>query len=68
MKTTTELPLLLNVDAAAAACGLGRSIFYERLLSGEIISVKIGRRRLVPREALEEYVARLVADQAAPSA
>lgn len=59
----TEAPLLLNVEEAAELAGIGRTILYERLLSGDIASVKIGRRRLVPRAAVEEYVQRLLSEQ-----
>lgn len=61
--TIVSEPLLLSVDSAAAACGVGRSIFYEKVLRGEVQSVKIGRRRLISRRALEEYIARLASEQ-----
>ena len=56
-------PLLLGVEEAADQLGIRRSVLYERLLTGELASVKIGRRRLIPRQALEEYVKRLIAEQ-----
>ena len=61
MAVTSE-PILLSVDDAARLAGVGRSILYERLLAGDISSVKIGRRRLVPRAALDAYVERLMAE------
>lgn len=61
MAVTSE-PILLSVDDAARLAGVGRSILYERLLAGDISSVKIGRRRLVPRAALVAYVERLMAE------
>jgi len=64
MPATQEAPLLLSVEAAANAAGVSRSVFYEKLLAGEVASVKIGRRRLVARKSLEEYVERLL-EQAA---
>ena len=39
--------------------GIGRSLFYEKIGSGELRSVKIGKRRLVPEQAISEYIARL---------
>jgi excisionase family DNA binding protein len=48
--------------------GLGRTTFYELIRTGELASVKIGRRRFVPREALEGYVARFRTEQNGPSA
>jgi excisionase family DNA binding protein len=62
--TVTELverpvtpPLSVSVDEAARLLGLGRSNVFKLLESGEIRSVKVGSRRLVPRKALEEFLA-----------
>jgi excisionase family DNA binding protein len=54
-------PVLLPVypDAGQALGGLGRTKVYELITSGELRTVKIGRRRFVPAAAVEEYVARL---------
>lgn len=54
-------PVLLPVypDAGKALGGLGRTKVYELISSGELRTVKIGRRRFVPASAVEEYVARL---------
>lgn len=48
-------------DKPEAADQLSVSVkVLERLMKdGEVESVKIGRRRLVPAEALDEYVARI---------
>ena len=68
MSEQTELPLLLSVEMAASAIGLSRTVFYDRMMRGHIASVKEGRRRLIPRSALEAYVARLLAEQGEPNA
>jgi len=52
-------PLLLNVDEAAEALRLSRSLLYELIRSGRLRTVKAGRRRLVPVSALGEYVVSL---------
>jgi excisionase family DNA binding protein len=39
--------------------GIGRSKFWELVGSGELRSVKIGKRRMVPEQAICEYIARL---------
>lgn len=57
----TRTPLLLGVEEAAHQLGLGRSKVYELLLTHELTSLRIGRRRLVPRHALDEFVARCLA-------
>ena len=54
--------LLLRVEEAAEALGLGRAKTYELLMSGALESVTIGRRRLVSSEALRAYVRRLAGD------
>ena len=51
--------VLYDVDEAAEALRLSRSALYELICSGQLRSVKAGRRRLVPVAALAEYVARL---------
>jgi excisionase family DNA binding protein len=54
-------PVLLPIypDAGKALGGLGRTKLYELITSGELRTVKIGRRRFVPASAVEEYAARL---------
>ena len=50
---------LLGVNECTQYLNVGRSKIYELLDSGELESVRIGDRRLVPVEALEAFVARL---------
>ena len=58
-------PVLYRVDEAATALRLSRSVLYELIRSGRLRTVKVGRRRLVPVDALGECVARLAEDGAA---
>lgn len=48
--------LLYDVPEAVALTSIGRSRIYELLRSGELESVKCGKRRLIPAEALERFV------------
>lgn len=48
--------LLLRPDEAADALSLGRSKLYEMLQTGELRSVRAGRARRVPVEALREWI------------
>ncbi len=56
-------PKLLRIPDAAAVLGIGRSKLYELLADGTLPMVKIGRRALVPTHAVEEFAARLEAEQ-----
>lgn len=47
------------------ALGIGRTLFLELVDRGEIPTVRIGRRRLVSTQALEEYAAKLEREQVA---
>ena len=51
------MPLSVSVEEAARLLGLGRSNLFKLMESGELRSVKVGSRRLVPRRALEEFLA-----------
>jgi excisionase family DNA binding protein len=51
--------LLLRVDEAAKTLGIGRTLTYRLILSGELGSVKVAKARRVPRAALESYVRQL---------
>ena len=55
--------LLLTPEEAARRLSMGRTHLYLKLASGEIASIRIGRSRRIPRQALDAYVARLVAEQ-----
>lgn len=53
-----EIPLLLvRPENAAMALGISRSKVYELMASGRLQSVKIGRSRRIPMEALLAFVA-----------
>ena len=56
--------LLVSVwPEAAEALGIGRSTAFALVSSGELPSVRVGKRRLVPTAALREYAERLIAEQ-----
>jgi excisionase family DNA binding protein len=54
-KTLTSR-LTLTVEQAAEALGIGRTLAYEAVRRGEIPTVRVGRRLLVPRQALEDFL------------
>ena len=47
---------LLSVDEAAEVTSLGRSKLYGLIASGDLRSVKVGRRRPVPAGAVAEFI------------
>ena len=48
--------LTLSVEETARLLGIGRNLCYDRVKTGEIPVIKIGRRLLVPRRALEKLL------------
>jgi len=56
---TDATPLVLTIEQAAKRLGIGRTLMYALVTSGEIESVTIGRLRRIPVECLSEYVNRL---------
>ena len=58
-----DIALLISVEEAATILGIGRTQTFELIMKGSISSVKIGRRRLVVRGDLEDFVRRLSASQ-----
>ena len=51
-----EDKLTLSIEEAAKVLGIGRNLCYDRVKTGEIPVIKIGRRLLVPRKALEKLL------------
>ena len=51
-----EDKLTLSIEEAAKVLGIGRNLCYERVKTGEIPVIKIGRRLLVPKKALEKLL------------
>lgn len=63
IKAQVPIKLLLTVEEAAQALGLGRTVFYELMMRGKIASVKIGYARRVPFSALQAFVQELLEEQ-----
>lgn len=55
--------ILYPVDEVAQQLGVGLTTAKALIKNGALRSVKIGRARRVPAEALHEYVQRLDAEQ-----
>ena len=61
MKRTREekASLTLTVEEAGRKVGLGRGAAYSAVRRGEIPSVRLGNRIVVPKEALERWLAEI---------
>ncbi len=57
-KTRTEGRATLTVEEAARELGIGRGLGYELARRGEIPTLRLGRRLVVPVAALERLLAR----------
>ena len=51
-----ELPLTLRVEDLMPILDIGRNTAYELVRSKQIYSVKIGRQRRIPKQALIDYL------------
>jgi len=53
------VPRLLSIKRAYSLLGLSRTTLYALLASDKLRSVTIGRRRFVPSDAIDEFIAAL---------
>jgi excisionase family DNA binding protein len=60
---TTAPRVLLSVEEAAEQLSVSRTRLYGLIKTGEIASVRVGRLRRVPADALPQFFARLLAEQ-----
>lgn len=49
--------LVLSIEEAADALGISSDVVYRETKSGRIPTVRLGRRLVVPKQALEEMLA-----------
>jgi excisionase family DNA binding protein len=63
MAVTSTERVLLSVEEAAERLSISRTRVYALIKTGALVSVRVGRLRRVPAEALTEFTARLVAEQ-----
>jgi excisionase family DNA binding protein len=57
--------LLLTPIEAAQALGVSRSLLYSLIMSQQLFSVKVGKARRIPMQALQDYVRALIDTQKA---
>ena len=56
MASQDEQRLTFSVNEAAAALGISRDLVYDLLRTGQLQSLKAGRRRLISRQHLEDFL------------
>jgi excisionase family DNA binding protein len=56
MTESIEQPLVYTVTQTAGLLGISRTLAYELVARGELAHVRLGRRILVPRHALERLL------------
>lgn len=61
-----ETPLLVTTGEAAERLRVGRTTVFKLISSGDLESVKVGRARRVPADAISEYVKRLRSGATSP--
>jgi excisionase family DNA binding protein len=50
---------LHSIESVMDRLGVGRSTVFAAIASGQLRSVKVGRRRLVPESAIVEFIEKL---------
>lgn len=63
LERTGQRRELLRVEEAAALLAIGRTSMFALLRDRTVESVKIGRLRRVPADAITDYITRLTAEQ-----
>ena len=58
MATNKNTPTVFTVDEVAKILRIGRISAYQAIERGDVPSIRIGRRILIPRAALEQMLNR----------
>lgn len=48
--------LTLSIEEAAALLGISRALAYDLVRRGDLPQLRLGRRIVVPRKALEDFI------------
>jgi len=58
----TRLPILYTVEEVADILHIGRSTVFTLIKQGKLESIRLGRSRRVPIDAMQEYVNDLLSE------
>lgn len=61
-KVRMVTPVLHSVPEAIEMLRMSRTVIYELIRSGRLVTVTQGRRRLVPASSIADYVALLLVE------
>jgi excisionase family DNA binding protein len=56
MKNISNEPLAVSIGEAARLAGVSRSTLYGEMIAGRLAYAKVGKRRLIPVEALMAWL------------
>ena len=56
-RSLDDLPLVLRVADLMPVLDIGRNTAYELIRSGQIRSVRVGRKLRIPKQAVEDFLA-----------
>jgi excisionase family DNA binding protein len=62
LRNAKALPRLLSIKQATYELGISRTSIYELIAANKLRTIKIGRRRFVAIEAINEFIAGLSVD------
>ncbi|WP_066639194.1 helix-turn-helix domain-containing protein [Desulfolucanica intricata] len=62
IKGHNDLPMIMTVELTAQVLGLNKGTVYEMIRQKRIPAVKVGRRLLVPRDALLDWITKEAMD------
>ena len=65
--TGAQLPMLLTVTEAARLLRISRNLCYELIAQGRLPHIRLGRRILLPRYGLEQWIAQESGSSSPPS-
>lgn len=58
-----EQQVLLRPEQVAKMAAIGRTLVWRELMSGRLRSIKVGKRRLVPAQAVSEWIDRMIEEE-----
>ena len=55
-RSLDDFPLVLRVEDLMPVLDIGRNTAYELIRSGQIRSVRVGRKLRIPKQAVEDFL------------